>query len=231
MSSYEEGELESIICYPEYSSKVFRERLTILNELGIKLLRAGSRIINNKPVIGKGHTGIVVKGLMNGNVVAVKIRRVDSKHRTLYNEAKMLKLANKIGIGPILIYESKDIIVMEYIDGMHIRELLRNNYSIRYIINDLLWQCFMLDLIGLDHGELYRMDRHLIVNDNSIKIIDFDSASINRRVANVTSAIQYFLINTKLDVDKDSLFEVLRSYKRCICSSCLERLFLLLKVK
>ncbi len=142
----------------------------------------------------------------------------------------MLKLANTINIGPKLIYASKDIIVMEYIDGIHIKDLLNKGCDIKHIIKEVLWQCFILDLIGLDHGELYRMDKHVIVNNN-IKIIDFDSASINRNVKNVTSATQYFLINAKLNIDKEGLFNALRDYKRCICLSCLNTIFSFLKVK
>lgn len=169
--------------------------------------------------------------MLDNNTVAIKIRRIDSKHNTLYNEANMLKLANTINVGPKLIYASRDIIVMEYIDGIHIKDLLNKDRDIKYIIKDVILQCFILDLIGLDHGELYRMDKHVIVNDNNIKIIDFDSASINRNVKNVTSATQYFLINAKLNIDREELFNALRDYKRCICLPCLNVILSFLKVK
>ena len=53
-------------------------------------------------------------------------------------------------------------------------------------------QCFRLDQIGLDHGELSKAPKHLLVDKTKrIFIVDFETASIERRVANVTAVCQY----------------------------------------
>jgi putative serine/threonine protein kinase len=49
-----------------------------------------------------------------------------------------------------------------------------------------------LDAIGLDHGELSKAPKHIIVNkEQKPFIVDFETASINRKPANVTSVCQF----------------------------------------
>lgn len=134
-------------------------------------------------------------------IVALKMMRSDSGRASMEREADMLAMANNVGIGPNLISYSSNLLAMELIDGMHMVELIRelesrnNNYHpirIRSILNDILEQCFILDSIGLDHGELGNMNRHVMISDRTY-IIDFESSSTTRRVANVTSAVNYIL--------------------------------------
>ena len=66
----------------------------------------------------------------------------------------------------------------------------------RSVARAVLEQCFRLDTAGLDHGELSRLARHVIVSDRSY-IIDFESASTTRKTSNVTAAAQsIFLYGT-----------------------------------
>ena len=49
-----------------------------------------------------------------------------------------------------------------------------------------------LDQVGLDHGELSKAPKHLLVDKaEKIFIVDFETASLERRVANVTAVCQY----------------------------------------
>ncbi|MEM4278715.1 MAG: RIO1 family regulatory kinase/ATPase, partial [Candidatus Nitrosocaldus sp.] len=134
-------------------------------------------------------------------IVALKMMRSDSGRVSMEREANMLAMANNVGIGPNLISYSSNLLAMELIDGMHMVELIRelesrnNNHHpirIRSILNDILEQCFILDSIGLDHGELGNMNRHVMISDRTY-IIDFESSSTTRSVANVTSAVNYIL--------------------------------------
>jgi putative serine/threonine protein kinase len=78
--------------------------------------------------------------------------------------------------------------------------------------------------VGLDHGELSRAPKHIIVGiDNSPCIVDFETASINRRVSNVTSVCQFLFIGSHLaknltkkigKVDIKRLIHALKAYKQ-----------------
>ncbi|MFN4337174.1 MAG: RIO1 family regulatory kinase/ATPase [Candidatus Nitrosocaldus sp.] len=159
-------------------------------------------------------------------IVALKMMRSDSGRVSMEHEANMLAIANKVGIGPRLISYSKNLLAMELIDGIHMVELVKELESkskssnksnksnfhpihIRSILNDILEQCFLLDSIGLDHGELSNMNRHVMIS-NRAYIIDFESSSTTRRVANVTSAVSYILFGRGSRV----LVDILNLYTR-----------------
>lgn len=225
MNYYRDDELTSILCYPRYNHQEFEKRVDCINANRIRLLKYGNTLINNHNVLGKGHAGIVIKGLLDDLEVAVKIKRLDSKREDFRHEANMLSLANSVGVGPRLFYANENMIVMEYINGLTIEEFQSN---IKDIARDVLEQCFKLDVIKLDHGELSRMNKHVIIGEQ-IKIIDFDSASVNRRASNVTSATQYLL--NYIGIKNSDVYGLLRKYKLCICRECFDELLIALKVK
>jgi putative serine/threonine protein kinase len=63
---------------------------------------------------------------------------------------------------------------------------------VKQVLVEVLEQCFRLDQAGLDHGELSQASKHLLV-DKAQKpfIVDFETASDARKVANVTAVCQY----------------------------------------
>jgi len=76
----------------------------------------------------------------------------------------------------------------------------------------------------LDHGELSNASKHIIVDANELPhLIDFETASINRRVSNVTSVCQYLFLGSQIadklkeklgKVNGEELINALRNYKR-----------------
>ncbi len=119
------------------------------------------------------------------------------------SEAKLLKLANKSGVGPKIIDSSKNFLIMEYLDGKKISDWVSqlkgkgSAIKLRTVIRQVLEDCYKLDTIHLDHGELSYIHKHVIVGKTPC-IIDFESASTNRRTSNVTSATQSIFIGSAL---------------------------------
>ena len=161
---------------------------------------------------------------LNNHAYALKIRRLDSPRHNLLNEVKIQSFVNSFGIGPKIVNYSKNFIIMELIQGKLLSELYNmeslNMNVISYTIKSLLYQCYLLDLNGIDHGELSDLRKHVIIN-HRVNIIDFDSASCNRKTSNLTSCIQYIFIggpNSQLlsklfNVDLDKILLLLRKYK------------------
>ena len=78
------------------------------------------------------------------------------------------------------------------------------------------------DKNGIDHGELSNISKHAIIGKKST-LIDFESSSTKRRVANVTSATQGVFIGSGISKKisriyklprKDKIISSLRSYKK-----------------
>jgi putative serine/threonine protein kinase len=219
----------TVLCYPRYEKKEFESRLEELRRLGVQTLEfTGKKIVFNVPVLGKGCVGVVIVAYTKGGRAALKIRRVDADRKEMFHEREMLRKANNIDIGPKLLEISENFLLMELIEGTHFPEWIEslgetNQPRLLNVLYNILEQCYKLDQSGLDHGELSNAQKHIIVDINDIPhLIDFETASINRRVSNVTSVCQYLFlgsqiapkVNEKLGkLDKKELINVIRTYK------------------
>ena len=203
ISVFNKEPYKKILAFPEGKQTEIKKRLTELKKLGITHVSfTGPLQIEKCQILGKGYVGMVVLAKKDKNVIALKIRRIDSPRKNMTNEAKLLKIANKINVGPKFIKNSKNFLIMEYIEGEKIIDWAKKpetkSEGIRLVLNNVLRECYLLDNIGLDHGELSTIDKHVIVGKNKNTIIDFESSSTNRKPSNVTGATQAILIGTGL---------------------------------
>jgi putative serine/threonine protein kinase len=217
----------SIVCYPKPSKTELRNRLRELKKLGVNaLVFSGEKHIFNLPVLGKGCVGIVTLAIRNREKTALKIRRTDADRSRMHCEAKLLKKANSVSVGPKLLGVSKNFLLMQYIGDFLLPAWLekhRGKTQIRKVLCEVLEQCYRLDKIGLDHGELSHAPKHVIISKAGEPfIVDFETASIVRRPSNVTSICQFLFIGSESarkiaeslgEKDKATLVEALRLYK------------------
>jgi putative serine/threonine protein kinase len=221
----------SVLCFPRYDEVELDRRIEELRNHNIEALEFsgptnifGVRI----PVLGKGFVGIVVIAHVKSQREALKILRLDGGRADLLHEASMLSKANSVAVGPRLISASKRFLLMQLIEGKLLPDWLEANdepATIRKVLNETLEQCFRLDQVGLDHGELSKAPKHLLVdNAEKVFIVDFETASLNRNASNVTSVCQFLfqsnstsskIIVRKLKkTDKEKLIETLKNYKK-----------------
>ncbi len=193
-----------ILGYPKATRSELARRHVELKKLGItKISFQGETILNNIHVLGKGYVGVVVLSRFGKKDVALKIRRIDSSRQEMKSEAKLLQIANKAGVGPKLITSSKNFLVMEYVEGKKITDWVKelkgrgSAAKLRSVVRQVLEDCYNLDNMHLDHGELSYIHKHVIVGKSPC-IIDFESGSTNRRTSNVTSATQSIFIGSAL---------------------------------
>ncbi|MEM2281811.1 MAG: RIO1 family regulatory kinase/ATPase [Candidatus Bathyarchaeia archaeon] len=218
----------TILCYPRPSKTELQKRLKELGRLGVSTFEfSGEKQVLNLHVLGKGCVGLVVKAYMaSGEAAAIKIRRVDADRSMMQHEAKMLKVANLAGVGPKLLGVSKNFLVMQFVSGDLLPawlEKCRSKTRLKNVLRGILEQCWRLDMAGLDHGELSHAPKHIIVDGQDKPfIVDFETASLNRKPSNVTSIVQFLFIggaiaekvNKKLGGrDKKTIIEALRRYK------------------
>jgi putative serine/threonine protein kinase len=97
--------------------------------------------------------------------------------------------------------------------------------DVRQVLKEVLEQCYRLDEAGLDHGELSKAPKHLLVDKaENVFMVDFETASIERHVSNVTAVCQYLFAGnssaskTLTDVfgqkERLGLIDVMRAYKK-----------------
>ena len=219
----------SVVCYPRASPQEMDARLEELQKLGVESVEfSGKASAFTLPVLGKGYVGIVVAAYVGGGRFALKMQRVDSERESLEREAELLDRANGVGVGPKFLAVTKRFLLMQLIDGNLLEVWLkthRDKAAVRKVVADILEQCWCLDTIGLDHGELSKAPKHLLV-DKADKpfIVDFETASTQRNASNVTSVCQFlFQGNSEVckaiaeiigERDRTELVEALRNYRR-----------------
>jgi len=226
-----EAKYAQIICYPRYSGEEIERRLDEMKTLSIDAVEfAGASIIFNLPVLGKGYVGVVVLAHTKSGTVALKIRRTDADRSGMIREAEMLQMANSVNVGPKLIDFTENFLTMEFVDGTllpkWVRKVLETTVTakIRKVVRDLMEQSWRLDEIGLDHGELSRASKHIMVDsEDKAYILDFETASLNRKASNVTSICQYLFMRSEIaetlerglnGIIRDDLRTALRIYKK-----------------
>ena len=192
----------SIVCYPLAYSINCSARIEELRRMGIEeIVSFGKLIINDMNVVGKGHAAIVILAKHRDlGIVALKIRRMDSKRSSILHEGKLLEIASKAGIAPQVYAYTDNVIVREYIDGPTFRDFiydnLKNTEMIKKATISLIRACYRLDCIGIELEEISIPLTQVIVecsNPEKIFIVDFESARRSEKPSNVTSVLGFVI--------------------------------------
>lgn len=220
----------TILTYPRPNLKQAKSRIKQLVELGIeKVTFEGRTKIGRLGLVGIGTVGLVVKGTgKEEEVYALKIRRADANRESMAEEFRLTKLANRVRVGAPAYRCTKDVMSMRYIKGIGLEDYVKaatgrgSARRVRELAHAILNQCRKLDLIGLDHGELSNLRKHVIIDGETPYIIDFESASQNRAMKNVTTAAQFLFLGSRVAprikrtlsiTSSDTILEALRRYK------------------
>ncbi|MDB2445645.1 serine/threonine protein kinase [Nitrosopumilus sp.] len=246
IKKFTEEPYSKILGYPNATNRQIKSRINELEKLKIKsICLTGPTTIGNLEILGKGYVGLVVLVKRGKKEVALKIRRTDSQRENMKNESILLKLVNSVSVGPKMIDVSKNFLVMEYIEGKKFSdwiEMLKGSGSAKQLkstIRNVLEDCYRLDQIGFDHGELSNISKHVIVGKNKVVLIDFESSSTKRRPSNVTSITQAFFIGSGIakhaqkiykNSSKEKIIFALKSYKQEKTRDNFEKLLKILKL-
>ncbi len=195
--------------------------------------------IINKEFYAKGKRGFVstatIPAEMNNKKVLIKEKNPESDANTIANEAEMLRILNKKGIGPEYIHYDKknNQLIREFIDGPRIDEFLKECTLIeaKTIIKQVLKQCLIMDELGINKFEMTNPYKHILIkketkkkNSKKIKavMIDFERCKFTKKPKNITQFCQYLakpqihdMIKEKgLDYDVDELRRLAADYKK-----------------
>ena len=238
----------TLLCYPGNDLSSFEDRVKQLKKIGVtELILEGSSKIGSFGIVGKGCVSVVVKARLDTEKepIALKIRRTDANRADMQRDYELQKIANSVGLGPRAITATGDLFAMEYVDGMKLgawTQTLSSRTSKRFtraLIRNVLEQCYLLDSAGLDHGELSNPTKHVLIGRDMrsprATIIDYESASTERRVSNLTAVAQFFLLGgwqsekirkiiARKGISTKELINLLRSYKENPTRHSLEEL-------
>jgi len=240
-------ELEDIyvkraLCYPRNECSEYSRRLRCLLEDGfIYLLETGSSVLGMR-FLGRGFSAIVVVARNSRyGVGALKVLRGDSRRRDLLGEAKIMMRAQRSSVVPRL-YTYRDFYIFrELVSPTKCRSFTRvleelvvrgDLEALRKLLAHTLRELFQLDSYGVDHTELTRPAGHVFYCEGDrVVIIDWESARVTSKPANLTSLVSYLVFRFRLrDALKElfkwkieSILHALRAYKSTYSTSYFER--------
>ncbi len=242
----EKSEAKNLICYPRFREEEFYRRLEEIKKLKIRFLEFdGKKKVGSFNVLGKGHASIVVKAVgQDSKTYALKIRRVDASKPNLDYEAEILKKVEALNVGIKLYGSTRNLLLLEFIEGENLPEWIdrlkgkNKKKRLKNVLLEILNQCRVMDKAGLDHGELSRAPKHILVDsEGKPHIIDFGKSSFKRRVSNVTSISQFLFIRGKLarkikkilgKINRKRLIEALKNYKQKMDDESFKKILLVL---
>ncbi len=236
----------NILGYPNATNRQIKSRINELEKLKIKsICLVCPTSIGSLAILVTVYVGVVVVVKLGNKEVALKIRRTDSQRENMKNEAVLLKLVNSVKVGPKIIDVSKNFLIMEYLEEEKFSNwirMLKGSGSVKKLkstIKSALEDCYRLDQIGFDHGELSNISKHVIVSKTKVSLIDFESSSTNRKPSNVTSITQAFFIGSGIakqtqkiykNSSKEKIIDALKSYKQEKTRENFENLLKVLKL-
>src|SRR5579864_6390639 len=162
----------AVLCYPGTDLSSFESRVKQLKAMGVEeLILEGESKVGKFGIIGRGCVSTVVKARMRTEkeIAALKIRRVDANRVDMHRDYELQQFANSFGVGPRAMSVSKDLFAMEYIEATKLgkwAQALKTRTpkkSTRALIRNVLEQCHLLDVHGLDHGELSNPTKHVLI--------------------------------------------------------------------
>jgi putative serine/threonine protein kinase len=209
----------SVLCYPKPTWDEVESRIVELQSHGVTTVEFGGKTNAfgvPAPILGKGYVGLVIIAYLNRQRIALKIRRIDADRADLLHEAKMLTKANTANVGPTFIGASKNFLLMQLIDGDLLPAWLethKDKVLMQKVLGEVLENCYRLDELGLDHGELSKAPKHVIIDQQHKPfIVDFETASVMRKPANLP-AICHFLF-TSIGETAREIAEILGQRKK-----------------
>ena len=127
--------------------------------------------------------------------VAIKVKREESKAvGRIKNEVKWLRLLNKSGIGPKLMFSTENYFIYQFVEGEFILDWIfkNENEDIRIVLIDLFKQCKRLDDLNVNKEEMHHPLKHILVTKENIPImLDFERCHQTEKPGNVTQFIEF----------------------------------------
>lgn len=236
-NSIEYPDLCRFICYPLLCYSCCKDRINELRDLNIEVLYSFGKTCLDQDVyvLGKGHSAVVVLARhIKYGIVALKVRRTDSKRFSMEWEARVLDKVQVTGFAPKLYGWSLNFLVREYIDGCTFEELLDryrgNRDKVKAAFRSLLRAALAMDLAGVDLVEVsnpLKQVVYLCCDPEKPFFIDFESARFSVKPLNVTKIVSFIVgrlskLSMLKEVDVGEFILLARKYKECNDNLCRE---------
>ena len=204
------------------SSRQFFEELFVYSLVKTDILRKLEPLgYSDIQHFAEGHRGMIYTAKHKGKKVAIKVKNPESRAEgKIQNEAKILQLVNKHGLGPKLVAAKDGYVVYEFVEGTFMKDWLPKapKSKVKPILKDLLKQGYTLDKLGLSKEEMHRPLKHAIVK-NKVVQVDWERTHKSNKPQNVTQLTQFLMVwkdtlkKKGIKIDKKQMIKAAQAYK------------------
>jgi release factor glutamine methyltransferase len=146
-------------------------------------------ILQKPQFLAKGKRGLVLKGIYIKKGVVAKIPLDETQRiKILEKEALFVKRANESQIGPKYIMHTENFLIMEFVEGVHLRDYLKTATPTqkKAVLTKIMHQCEILDKVGIAKAEMTNPGKNILVTKmHKPIIIDFERATFTQKPKNV----------------------------------------------
>ncbi len=118
------------------------------------------------------------------------LKRFKVADARVQKEAKILSLLAPFAIAPKLYEAGRDYIVMEYLEGISLKEAIKRDKKSALL--QALQICYTLDTLQIYHKELGRY-YHFIFTKEGMRVVDFERAQLGKSGKNVLQFVGFYL--------------------------------------
>ena len=240
----------NLLKFEEVGSKklAFEELFVYLVEKGKVLRNLEINYVENIKYFTHGKRGNIFTGIIDRNKfvkthlsskkdlmkVAIKVKRKESTAvERIDNEIRWLKILNKKGIGPRLLFYGENYLVYEFVEGEFILDWLKDKRKeqIEMVLINVLRQCFIMDELKVNKEEMHRPHKHILISDfGGVVLLDFERCIKSDKPKNVTQVVEFFSRISKelwekgFEVKVSELRELAKEYKKDLSKESFERI-------
>ncbi len=224
--------IDEIIANNGYEYELFSQQSLFFEKLYTYIIKKSCLLkeLEKKKIrkirkLARGHRGIVYTGIYKGKKIAIKAERKDSSAMgRVQNEAKWLRILNRKGIGPKILFSGKNYFCYKFVEGKFIGEFIKNSgkQEIISVLKGVMQQCFVLDELKVNKEEMHHPKKHIIVTgDKKPVMIDFERCRNSEKPKNVTQFVQFvasghisgMLKEKGIVIDKYELIKMAQKYR------------------
>jgi HemK-related putative methylase len=174
-------------------TSIMLEQLFVYKITPNKTLRKLIPQVKKIRYLSKGKRSYVFRGIYDEETVAIKILSdTTGAKKAIVNESKNLKHVNVLGIGPKLLKQENNYVIMEYVVGEQFQKywLHASKGNLKKVILEIVRQCHVMDTYKFQKLEMTRPYKHVLIG-NKVTLIDFERGTITKDPINVTQFLQF----------------------------------------
>ncbi len=157
----------------------------------------------------RGWRSSIYRGYWEGELLTFKVASSEEKIYAIRKEGRILECLLGLEAFPQIKLLGKDFIAYSFIDALPFKDYRGDKV---WVLKSLIKIALFLDSVGINHGELNRIDKNVLVGEGKVYLIDFERGGFSKKTHNFTQLLQVF---RRLNlIKKEEAVRIGREYRR-----------------